>query len=302
MTKKRKRGRGERRRPARHESYPLRGEDDFERARREGKAIALPDASGLDKDEVDAAHDRYIDLTRKRRAEFTQTKWRLLQLLAPHDGFDLLAALQIASAQVRPKSADPIVLGTVVPQEVMAMLLVERGSLKATTGGGTETTFVDALRLHAAFADLVITLWPDAAGPSSLPLDTDPDARLDEIRNRMASMYVLLPIVERDDQAGRTAAELFDDPVIRAHLTSNLGLDASDALSLTDAMGELTVRGFECAAEAGRGTGGWRGHGRFLSFSVQELATTAGVEEEQARRFVERFSMPLDGTAFTVEI
>jgi hypothetical protein len=300
MAKKRKRSRQTPDRRTEREPKPLRGEADFERARREGKAIALPDVSALHKDEVETAHDRYIDLTRKRRAEFIQTKRRLLELLAPHDGFDLLAALQIASAQVRPKSTDPIVLGTVVPQEVMAMLLAERGSLDATAGGGAEATFVEALRLHTAFSDLVITLWPDVLAPPPSPLETDPDARLNEIRNRMASAYVFQPIVERDDQTGRTAARLFDDPVIHAHLTSNLGLDANDALSLTDAMGELTVRGFDAAAEAGRGTGGWRGNGRFLSFSVQELAATADVEEEQAGRFVERFSMPIDGTAFAI--
>ncbi len=98
----------------------------------------------------------------------------------------------------------------------------------------------------------------------------------------MASVYILLLFLENDDQAEKTAAELFDHPVVRKHLVATLGMDATVALSLTDTTGWLTMQGFETAAREAQTTGGWRGNGPLLSFSIQEMAEMAHVDKRLA--------------------
>jgi hypothetical protein len=68
------------------------------------------------------------------------------------------------------------------------------------------------------------------------------------------------------------------------------------ALCLTNAAAELTGRGFKAAIDISQTTRSWTGHGKSLSFTVTELAETAGTSTSEAERFSERFSLDFDGT------
>ncbi|MGN6256084.1 MAG: hypothetical protein ACTHO8_14060 [Solirubrobacterales bacterium] len=248
--------------------------------------------------EGEALYQEHLDKIAGRSQEFAQGKAEVLDALAPHDAFDLLAALQISSSRVWPKGQNPPLHTTEFMGELLALLLVERGSRGAAVSGAGEEAFVDALRRYERFAEAVVALLPDVLVPPPSPLDKSSTAELDRIRSRTASLHLLLPFSENEDQVQQTTAELFGAPIIRSHIVKTLGIDADAALALTDAAGELTQRGYNSAVRQVERFKRWHGYGSELSFSVRELAEAAGVEHSQAEQFSARFSLAFDATSY----
>jgi hypothetical protein len=249
--------------------------------------------------EGEALHGEQLQTIAERSDEFPRGKAEVLAALAPYDAFDLLAAVQISSTRIWPKGRNPPLHTTEVMRELLALLLVERGSRKpSSTPAAKEEAFVEALRRYESFADGVIALLPDLLVPPPSPLDKTREAELDRIRSRMASLHILLPFSENEDQAQRTTAELFEAPLVRAHLVKALNIDSEAALALTDATGQLTERGYDEVFGQSERLQSWQGHGEELSFSIAELAELAGVERSQAERFVARLSLAFSGDAY----
>lgn len=78
--------------------------------------------------EGEALYEEQLDTIAERAEEFSRGKGEVLDALAPHDAFDLLAALQISSSRVWPKGQNPPLHTTQFMGELLALLLVERGS------------------------------------------------------------------------------------------------------------------------------------------------------------------------------
>lgn len=243
-------------------------------------------------EEGEALYKEQLDTTVARG------KAEVLDALAPHDAFDLLAALQVSSSRVWPKGQNPPLHTTEFMGELLALLLIERGSRSPSGSGAGEDAFVSALRRFERFAEAVVELLPDVLIPPPSPLDKSPSAELDRIRSRTASIHLLLPFAENEDQVEQTTAELFDAPIIRDHIVKTLGIDADAALALTDAAGALMQGGYGSAVQQVESSRRWHGYGSELSFSIRELAEAAGVERSQAEQFAARFSMAFDGTVY----
>jgi hypothetical protein len=246
--------------------------------------------------EQEQRHREFLEEIAQRRAQFATVKADMLASLAPHDAFDLLAALQISFARDWPKGKAPPLHGLPAALEVLALLLMQRGSRAPTTGRGTEPDFIAALERFGFFADALLTLIPDIVIPLPPPGRAGPDASLDKIRNRMVTRHLLSPLNETDAQADENMLELFGHDAVRDHLQLELEGDAVAVLRLTDAVADITVRGFWAAIEASRVSRSWSGHGERLSFTVSDLAETAGTDFEQANRYAERFALPFDGS------
>jgi hypothetical protein len=248
--------------------------------------------------EQEQRHGEFLEEIAQRRAQFPNVKADLLASLAPHDAFDLLAALQISFARQWPKGKAPPLHGVPAAAEVLALLLVQRGSRAPTAGGGNEPDFVAALERFGVFAHALLTLIPDVVVPSPPPDRADPGASLAKIRNRMVTRYLLSPLNETDAQADASMLELFSDDAVREHLQREFEGDAAAALRLTDAVADMTAKGFWEAIEVSRTSRSWSGHGRYLSFTVADLAEAAGTDLGQASRYAERFALALDGSDF----
>jgi hypothetical protein len=297
--RRRKRKQKKRRASPLRAPYQMQTSEDWERARQEGGMLVFREDRPLSAAEGEALHREQLETIAERSGEFPRGKAEVLEALAPYDAFDLLAAMQISSARIWPKGRNPPLHTTEVMRELLALLLVERGSRGPTATPDTEEeTFAGALRRYESFADGVVTLLPDLLVPPPSPLEKGPEAELDRIRSRMASLHILLPFSENDDQAQRTTAELFEAPLVRAHLVNALKIDADTALALTHAAGELTERGYREALGQSEQLESWRGHGEELSFSIAELAELAAVERSQAERFVTRFSIAFNGASY----
>src|SRR5689334_12111341 len=109
MAKKR---RGKKRQKQRHSSpkrapYPMRTGEDWKRARPEGGMLVFCEERPLSPVEGEALYEEQLDTIAGRAEEFARGKAEVLDALAPHDAFDLLAALQISSSRVWPKGQNP---------------------------------------------------------------------------------------------------------------------------------------------------------------------------------------------------
>jgi hypothetical protein len=300
MAKKRreKKRQKQRRSSPRRAPYPMQTGEDWKRARREGGMLVFREEGPLSRVEGEALYEEQLDTIAGRAEEFARGKAEVLDALAPHDAFDLLAALQISSSRVWPKGQNPPLHTTEFMGELLALLLVERGSRSPSGLTAGEDAFISALRRFECFAEAVVELLPDVLVPPPSPLDKSPSAALDRIRSRTASVHLLLPFSENEDQVEQTTAELFDTPIIRSHIVRSVGIDADAALALTDAAGALMQGGYSSAVSQVESSKKWHGYGSELSFSIRDLAEAARVEHCRAEQFVARFSMIFDGTAY----
>lgn len=273
----------------------LLSEEDWDRARAEKRMIAMP-PTDLPQAEQEARRRQLEDRLAQARREFGPAKTNLQAALGAHDAFDLLAAMQIRFSQDSAQARTHPLHGVQASPELLALLLVERGQRARTVAPGDETSFVDALKRFESFAHITFSITPEALAPLPIPADESPEAALAELRNRMTAMHLLMPLHETDAQADLATAELFDDPLIRAHLQAELGLDAGQVLRLTDSVSELTKAGFARAIEASTTTRSWMDLGERFSSTLAELAGEAGIETEQARKFLERFSLTFDSS------
>jgi hypothetical protein len=259
--------------------------------------VMLP--GGDDAGAVGEARQReWIEGIERWRREYPTTKAGLQAALAPHDAFDLLAALQIASAIEFPRGHTPSLQHAEGAREILALVLVERGARPPVNSNLDHASLVTALELFGRFAESVIIATPECLTPLPVPMDDGPETALAEIRSRMVTMSLLSPVSENDDQVDRTTAELFDHPLVRAHLLKELGIDVTTVLQLTDAVADLTARGYRAAIEDSRTSRSWSGHGRAMSFTIADLAKASRLELEQADTFADRFALDLDGEPF----
>jgi hypothetical protein len=258
--------------------------------------VVTPTSGGLDAADQEARYAEQMAAIEARRQEFAGAKSGVLAALAPYRAFDLMAALQIASSREWPRGQGPPHLESAVTGELLALLLVERGSERATENGGDESGFVQALERFGQFAAAIAAVTPDYLVRPPSPLNESVDGAFARIQKRLTAFHFLGSIAENDDQADQATTELFDTPVIRDHLEAALGFDAKVALTLTDAVARLISRGYMAAIERSRETGGWLGHGESMSFTIADLATEADVELAKAERFLERVSLEFDGS------
>lgn len=258
--------------------------------------VLTPTSDRQDETEQEARYLAQLEAIEARRKEFAGAKSAVLAALAPYRAFDLMAALQIASSREWPRGQGPPLMESPVTGELLALLLVERGSERPTENDGDERGFVEALERFGQFAETVTAVTPDYLVRPPSPLDESVDGALARIQGRLTAFYFLSSVAENDDQADQATTALFDTPVIRDHLETALGFDAKVALTLTDAVARLIASGYMTAIERSRETKGWLGHGESLSFTIADLATEADVELAKAERFAERFSLEFDGS------
>ena len=301
--------RGQRRKQRRREKQPPppppspwrhEGPEDFDRARAAGQMIEIRSSETS----LVEQQRRNEELSTERngiRARFPRIKAEILAALAPFDAFDLLAALQISFARDWPKGKGPLLQGMPAAIELLALLLVERGPQPPCLPPGDEGEMVGAFEKFMLFAEELLGLIPDFIAPPPVPADKSADAALSRIQNRMIGSRLILPLFETDGQADSNLLDLFGHEQVRTHFRREIGLDAEMVLRLTETVGKMTVGGFEQAVTEDPPRRGWLGYGEALSFTVAELADEAGSTVEQARIYVDRFSLALDGTPFEPE-
>src|SRR5215218_3292713 len=215
--KRRRRQRGKRTSPPPRSARQIESVEDWERARREGGMVLTPTSGELDETEEKARYAEQLGAIEARRKEFAGAKSEVLAALAPYRAFDLMAALQIASSREWPRGQGPPLMESAVTGELLALLLVERGSEQPTENDGDESGFVEALERFGQFAAAIAAVTPDYLVRPPSPLDESPDGALTRIQGRLTAFYFLSSIAENDDQADQATTELFDTPVVRDH-------------------------------------------------------------------------------------
>lgn len=105
----------------------MEGPEDFERARAEGRMMVIG-PSEFSAAEQEARQREIVAAIERQRREFPAVKAELLAVLSPHDAFDLLTALQVTFARDWPRGRAPVLHGMQAVPELLALLLVERGS------------------------------------------------------------------------------------------------------------------------------------------------------------------------------
>ncbi len=177
------------------------GPGDWDRAREEGRMMVIM-PSDLSPAEQEARQQEIVESIEHWRRQFAPAKANLLAALAPHDAFDLLSALQVAFAGDWPRGKAPILHGMQAVPELLALLLVERGSCAPTAVRGNEEQFVAASEQFGQFAHGLLSVTPDALVLPPMPADRSPEGALAEIRNRMTALHLLSPLHETDSQGG----------------------------------------------------------------------------------------------------
>ena len=228
-------------------------------------------------------------------ATLPNVRKRFHAITASLDAYDVLATMAVyLSGQPELDESDlPEVVWA--PIELAAMLLAERPSAAAleATHEPVGPTTPDLFALLAPVIDVAAA---ELCGYYARPRgDT-----LTEIHERFVRRLLIVPMNETYEQACEQFFEVFSDPVIDTWLAAELGFSAREALALARAVAVLQViegiapfmMGLEGTDTTGIGCAG--------SFTVDELADTAGTTRSAAAGFADCLAHPFGSPPVTL--